>query len=1111
VLAEAYVRSGCAAEFVFCKAKLLARFSMLVVSMVLLSSIAAQAQSWTALQNPPRFGVSLCLLLTDGTVICQSGGAWQKLTPNLSGSYVNGSWSRIANFPSSYVPDAYASAVLADGRVVAVGGEYNNGSFVLTNAGAIYDPVANTWTSLPTPPNIQFVGDAPAVVLANGSFLIGSKLDQNMAVLDPSTLTWAAINETGKIDGFNSEEGWVLLPDESVFTLDVKNAPSAERFIPSTSAWVSAGPTPVDLHTPTTSTPIQVPGGPVYFPPGEIGPDLLLPNGTVFAIGANGATAIYTPSTNSWTMGPLVPFGLHIEDGPGAVLPNGHVLFGASPVSGSGLQYFEFDGLSLISVPAPSGTTNDATFGTVLLVLPTGQVMFGDSSRVEIYTPASSSSDSSWAPTITSAPTTIESGTTYPITGTQFNGLSQGSAFGDESQNATNYPLVRITNNASGHVFYARTHGHSTMGVATGSTPVSTNFDVPGNIEGGSSSLVVVANGIASQPVNVSVTAPTATASMTRTPTSTPTATISSTPTPTRSATPTATATATASATRTATATLTAMATATRTATVVATATISATATLTATPTATPSSMIVFVAQGPLADFSQPVTAVPVSRPAGVQAGDIFIAQIVVYDATGSNVPTAPLGWSVIRHDSVSSTNRMTSWLYYRVAGASEPGACTWNIASQYAAGIMGAWRGASVSPIDQDSGSIAVGTSPVSDAAPSMTPASDNELQVYFYGSQNASAPTITEPAAITQRANIRSLKEGFALAFGDIAAPFAGNPSPTYIAKSTFSSAMPVMTGQAVLLLPANQLVPTPTATATDTATPTASATATPTATATATITATVTATATGTASATATHTAVATATATGTATATATQTVMATATATQTATANATPIPSVSFVAHGPLTDSSAPVTTVTVSLPSGIQSSDLLLAHIAVYDATGTNVPTAPAGWSVIRHDSVNNGNKMTSWLYFRIAGVSEPGSYTWIIASQYAAGLMSGWRGASASPIDQSSGSTASGNSPISAAAPSLTPAGNNELQVYFYGSQSVSAPTITEPGTINQRADIKSAKEGFTLADGDLAAPSAGNTSPTYTAIATTFTGNIPVMTAQAVLLKPGP
>ena len=93
----------------------------------------------------------------------------------------------------------------------------------------------------------------------------------------------------------------------------------------------------------------------------------------------------------------------------------------------------------------------------------------------------------------------------YLITGTQFNGLTQGAAYGDDFQDATNYPLVRIVNNATGHVSYCRTHDHSTMGVATGRTQVSTRFDVPSDVEPGASRLYVVANGIPSGPVSVIV------------------------------------------------------------------------------------------------------------------------------------------------------------------------------------------------------------------------------------------------------------------------------------------------------------------------------------------------------------------------------------------------------------------------------------------------------------------------------------------------------------------------------------------------------------------------------------------------------------------------------
>ena len=53
---------------------------------------------------------------------------------------------------SSYGPLYFASAVLPDGRYIIEGGEYNNGNDAWTKLGAIYDPVANTWTSV-TPPS----------------------------------------------------------------------------------------------------------------------------------------------------------------------------------------------------------------------------------------------------------------------------------------------------------------------------------------------------------------------------------------------------------------------------------------------------------------------------------------------------------------------------------------------------------------------------------------------------------------------------------------------------------------------------------------------------------------------------------------------------------------------------------------------------------------------------------------------------------------------------------------------------------------------------------------------------------------------------------------------
>ena len=460
------------------------------------------AQNLKTLATQPPDGAGVGFLLTDGSVVFQGDKSfdWFKLTPDQSGSYAKGTWSQIASLPAGYVPEDFASSVLADGRLVILGGEYINSNFVLSNLGAIYDPVANAWMSLAAPTGWDYIGDSPSVVLPDGQFLVGRKVDMLMAALDPITLRWTAMASTGKSD-FNAEEGWTLLPDGSVLTFDVKNAPNSERYIPSLAMWVTAGSTIVDLHSHTSVSGCLTYGGGCYFPPGEVGPAILRPDGTVFATGSKsiagpGHTAIYTPPAvrtdpGSWTVGPDFPNNDNAGDSFAVLLPNGHVL-----VEGNSGKLYEFDGTTL--------TANASVKpGSSLLVLPTGEVIVGGDT-VQLYTPSGKPS-AAWAPTITTFPATVARGSTYSISGTQFNGLSQAAAFGDEEETATNYPLVRITNQATGHVFYARTHDHSTMAVATGSAVVSTNFDVPAVMETGPSSLEVVANGIASTGVSISV------------------------------------------------------------------------------------------------------------------------------------------------------------------------------------------------------------------------------------------------------------------------------------------------------------------------------------------------------------------------------------------------------------------------------------------------------------------------------------------------------------------------------------------------------------------------------------------------------------------------------
>ena len=145
-----------------------------------------------------------------------------------------------------------------------------------------------------------------------------------------------------------------------------------------------------------------------------------------------------------------------------------------------------------------------------MLVLPTGQVMYDDGrggvNGIEIYTDPGLPQDS-WRPTIASVPSRLVSSQSYTVSGTQLAGLSNGAAYGDDNQSASNYPLVRITNITTGTVTFAPTTNWTSVSVAPGA-PSSATFTLPANIETGASTLEVVANGIASSATPVSIVPP---------------------------------------------------------------------------------------------------------------------------------------------------------------------------------------------------------------------------------------------------------------------------------------------------------------------------------------------------------------------------------------------------------------------------------------------------------------------------------------------------------------------------------------------------------------------------------------------------------------------------
>ena len=343
------------------------------------------------------------------------------------------------------------------------------------------------------------IGDAQTAILANKTLMLANCCTTQGALFNAKTLGWTSTG-TGKAD-WNDEEGWTLLPSGNVLTVDAYvsggSGTNSELYTASTGKWATAGNTPVQLWDSASGS-------------HEEGPDVLMTDGTVFCTGANGGgaghTAIFNSSTGKWSKGPDFPNSLDIADGPAALEINGNALMMTSPgIFNTGSVFFEWNGTKLTQVSGPPNASSDSSFYGHFVALPSGQLLFTDfSSDVEVFTP-SGTYQSSWQPTITSAPSTVTRGKSYLITGTQFNGLSQDSAYGDDFQAATNWALVQVVNNSSGHVFYCRTKNPSTMGVQTGSASVSTHFTCPKTTETGASSLYVVTNGIPSAAMSITV------------------------------------------------------------------------------------------------------------------------------------------------------------------------------------------------------------------------------------------------------------------------------------------------------------------------------------------------------------------------------------------------------------------------------------------------------------------------------------------------------------------------------------------------------------------------------------------------------------------------------
>lgn len=627
------------------------------------------APLWQPLANQApsgNAGIQLMVQSTDGSILVQAydGQSWMKLTPDVNGSYINGTWTTLAPEPTARL--YFASQILPDGKLFVAGGEYSGPGLLpnWSNTGEIYDPLKNTWTPIVAYPNqsgcpyIYYVsgnttsgsakitgiypyttglfvgegvfgygvpngativsvdsptritisaaatetattnvitfdsyfeltgclGDDPSTLLSNKQILVGDLANSNTFVYDAATNSWSP-GGTKVYPDSSDEEGWAKSSEGPIINYDLfqsiaTNGSYAEKYDPSTGMWTGISPSDGTANgtIPQLSSPALG-----Y----ELGPALRLQDGRIFVIGANQNTAFYDPKTNIWSAGPNIvgtlngvasPFGA--DDAPGAILPDGHVIFaadaGASAFTSSGnitagsavitgipstaiLQiYWSVSGPGIpggayivsvdshsqvtISSPATATTKGDAilwggtfsnptelfnfdpssntitqftqtmpdgnlpyegSYPTRMLILPTGQLLFSDSSSQLWVLTSTAPPNSTLRPQVKSV--NYWGGGHFRVRGTQLNGQSAGAAYGDDDQMDSNYPIIRLVN-SSGNVFYSRTSNWNKFAVGDGVGSESVDFDLNPGVTPGNYTLIVSGAGISSYPTFIQIT-----------------------------------------------------------------------------------------------------------------------------------------------------------------------------------------------------------------------------------------------------------------------------------------------------------------------------------------------------------------------------------------------------------------------------------------------------------------------------------------------------------------------------------------------------------------------------------------------------------------------------
>jgi hypothetical protein len=184
------------------------------------------------------------------------------------------------------------------------------------------------------------------------------------------------------------------------------------------------------------------------------------------------------------------------------------------------------------------------------------------------------------------------------------------------------------------------------------------------------------------------------------------------------------------------------------------------------------------------------------------------------------------------------------------------------------------------------------------------------------------------------------------------------------------------------------------------------------------------------------------------------------------------------------------SHATYTLLTINEPASVTQGDLLLANIEVNGGTPANI-TAPAGWTqILRTD---NDTDISIISYWKIAGASEPSTYTWTVDTQTRAeGGITQYSGIDpTNPIDVAAGNSGFGKVATTSSIMTSTP---NEEVVALYGFDAGNNTIgyFSTPTGMTEKYDVTHIPLGPSTAADDVIQTTAGTSG----SMSSTITGN---------------